>query len=655
MCGFVGFSDPGGPDDDARAVAGRMLAALVHRGPDGTGWCRHAGTTLAHCALTFVDPSGGGQPFLSASGAVALVLNGELYNHAELRRELCASGFVPRTGGDTEVLTELYERHGTAVLERVRGMYAFAAHDARTGTTVLARDPLGKKPLYYARVPGGIAFASELTALLRHPAVSRSPDPRALADYLVLRAFPAPRSAVAGVRKVRPGSVVRYTEGSLTETEYWRPRLGPAPGGRVPGTREAAERFEELLRAAVARRVTSTGRRLGVLLSGGLDSSVIAALAQEMSPGRPVPTFSAGFEDADFDESPHARAVARHLGTEHHVVRVGGAELAGVVEEEYALADEPLADPSLLPTRLVCRAARERVRGVLTGDGADELLLGYRYFQAERTIDTLLRHVSAPRLAAAANLAARTLPVRSGNLPAAQALRGLAKGLGAAPEHRFYLANAPFTPAALGSVLGPAARDRLADHRPFAEIARLLGAQPERLSGLQRAQLAVIAHFLRDVILTKTDRGGMRSALELRSPFLDLDLVEYGNSLPEGLKLRGLTGKYLLRRIAAPWLPRRTVRRTKLGFRAPLARLLREELRPLLLDTLAAPALERGGLFDPVAVRTLTDDHLSGRRDTSRALWALLTYQLWYEGPGRGDRPARTVPLALPEEIRRAP
>ncbi|EFG04765.1 Moenomycin biosynthesis protein MoeF5 (plasmid) [Streptomyces clavuligerus] len=633
MCGFVGFSDPGGPDGPARTTAGRMLAALAHRGPDGTGWCRHAGLTLAHCALTFVDPEGAGQPFRSASGAVSLVLNGELYNHGELRRELAATGFVPRTGSDTEVLTELYERHGTAVLERVRGMYAFAAHDARTGATVLARDPLGKKPLYYARIPGGIAFASELTALLCHPEVSPAPDTDALADYLVLRAFPAPKSACAQVRKVRPGAFVRYADGSLTETEHWRPRVGPAPGARTPRAGEAAERFEELLRAAVARRVTSTGRRLGVLLSGGLDSSVVAALAQELSPGRPVPTFSAGFEDTDFDETPHARAVARHLGTEHHVVRIGGAELAAVVEQEYAHADEPLADPSLLPTRLVCRAARERVRGVLTGDGADELLLGYRYFQAERTIDALLRHIPAPRLAAAATLTARALPVRSGNLPAAQALRRLAQGLGAAPEHRFHLANAPFAPAALATVLGPAARGALDGHRPFAEIARLLTAQPGPLSGLQRAQLAVVAHFLRDVILTKADRGGMRSALELRSPFLDVDLVEYGNSLPEGLKLRGLTGKYLLRRIAAPWLPRRTVRRTKLGFRAPLARLLREELRPLLLDTLAAPALERGGLLDPAAVRALTDDHLSGRRDTSRALWALLTYQLWYEGP----------------------
>ncbi|MET9296215.1 asparagine synthase-related protein [Streptomyces sp. NPDC003077] len=694
MCGFVGFTDTGGGRDAARTTAERMLAAVAHRGPDGSSWGHHRGVTFAHCALTFTDPHRGRQPFTSASGATALVLNGEIYNHAELRRTLRAAGVAPRTDSDTEVLVELYERHGLNVLRQVRGMFAFALHDARTGTTVLARDPMGKKPLYYARVPGGIAFASELTALLRHPGVPRTPDVRALAGYLTLQAFCAPGSAVTGVHKVRPGSHVTFTAGTgaLEETEYWRPALGPAPAplsvsissangpapvsstagpdssangstsasstnGSAPDSsvigptpissangspppppngRDAAARFEELFRAAVARRVTSIDRRLGVLLSGGLDSSAVAAVAQEMSPDRPVPTFSAAFEQRDFDESDHARTVARHLGTEHHVVRIGGRDLAEVVESEYANADEPLADPSLLPTRLVCRAAREHVRGVLTGDGADELLLGYRYFQAERAIEVLLRVLPAPRLEALARALARALPARTGNLPVGAALGLLARGLRAAPEHRFYLSTAPFGHGEPAGVLRPDVRAEVAGHDPFAEISRLLNGQPG-LTGVQRSQLAVVAHFLRDVILTKTDRGGMRSALELRSPFLDLDLVEYGNSLPTSLKLRRLTSKYLLRRVAAGWLPREIVQRTKLGFRAPIGALLRAELRPLLLDTLSAPALDRGGLFDARAVGRLVDDHLSGRRDTSRRLWALLTYQLWFQNLTAGS------------------
>ncbi|MFE7278034.1 asparagine synthase (glutamine-hydrolyzing) [Streptomyces sp. NPDC057623] len=648
----MGFSDLGGGQDMGRATAERMLAAVAHRGPDGSSWRHHHGVTFAHCALTFVDPGRARQPFVSASGAVALVLNGEIYNHAELRRELRATGARLRTESDTEVLLELYERHGMKVLERVRGMYAFVLHDARTQTTVLGRDPMGKKPLYYTRVPDGIAFASELTALLRHPDAPRTPDVGALAGYLTLQAFCAPGSAVEGVYKVRPGSYLEYADGRLREVEFWRPRLGSP--GRAPGVREASARFEELFRAAVARRVSSTERRLGVLLSGGLDSSAVAAVAQQLSPRQPVLTFSAGFEQQDFDESAHAGAVARHLGTEHHVVRISGRDLAEVVESEYAQADEPLADPSLLPTRIVCRSARQHVRGVLTGDGADELLLGYRYFQAERAIEILLRLMPAPRLEALARTLARRLPARSGNLPAAAALGLLARGLRAAPEHRFYLSAAPFGPAELPGLLRPDARAALTGHAPFAEVSRLLDGQPD-LTGVQRSQLAVVAHFLRDVILTKTDRGGMRSALELRSPFLDLDLVEYGNALPTALKLRRFTGKYLLRRIAAGWLPPDIVRRTKLGFRAPLAALLRDELRPLLLDTLSASALDRGGVFDAGAVRKLTDDHLAGRRDTSRKLWALLTYQLWYQSlPTLAASPSPAC-LDLTEEPHRAP
>jgi asparagine synthase (glutamine-hydrolysing) len=644
MCGFVGFSDAGAGREDTGATAEHMLAAVAHRGPDGSHRLHHRGVTLAHCALTFTDPDHGTQPFVSASGATALVFNGEIYNHAELRAELRAAGVALRTGSDTEVLVELYELCGTRMLDRLRGMFAFALHDARTGTTVLARDPMGKKPLYYTRVPDGIAFASELTALLRHPAVPRDPDLGALADYLVFQAFCAPASAVRGVLKVRPGSCVTHERGQVRETEFWRPRLtGGTEGRRGPGPREAERRFEELFRAAVARRVTSTDRRLGVLLSGGLDSSAVAAVAQQLQPGRPVPTFSAGFVDPDFDESGHALAVARHLGTEHHVVRIGGPDLAGVVESELAHADEPLADPSLLPMRLVCRAARTQVRGALTGDGADELLLGYRYFQAERAIELALRVLPAPRLETLVRQLARTLPARSGNLPAAAALGLLAKGLRAAPEHRFYLSTAPFAPGELPRLLTPEAGAELAGHDPFAEVARLLRDQPG-LSQVQLSQLAVTAHFLRDVILTKTDRGGMRSALELRSPFLDLDLVEYVNSLPTELKLRRFTGKFLLRRVAADWLPPAVVRRTKLGFRAPMAALLRGELRPLLLDTLSTAALRRGGLFDAGAVRLLVDDHLGGRRDTSRKLWALLVYQLWAENltarPRSSESPA---------------
>ncbi|MDX3852340.1 asparagine synthase (glutamine-hydrolyzing) [Streptomyces sp. AK02-01A] len=649
MCGFVGFSDPRAAPETSRATAERMLSAIAHRGPDGSGWCHHRGVTFAHCALAFVDPEGGRQPFTSRGGATAVVFNGEIYNHAELRHALLADGAVLRTTSDTEVLVELYEREGVRALDRLRGMYAFALHDARTDTTLLVRDPLGKKPLYYTSTPDGIAFASELAALLRHPDCPRAPDVTATADYLVLQAFPAPGSAVTGVHKVRPGSYLRFRRGRREEVEYWRPELRPAHG-RVPA-REARERFEELFTAAVARRTASTPRRLGVLLSGGLDSSAVAAVAQRLSDG-PVPTFSAGFDNPAFDESGHAEAVARHLGTEHHAIRIGQRDLAEVVTSEYAGADEPLADPSLLPTRLICREARRHVRGVLTGDGADELLLGYRFFQAERAMETLLRVIPADRIQALARLA-RHLPERSGNLPVRAALQQLARGVRAAPEHRFYASTAPFGPGELAGLFSAEARERLTEHEPFREIARLLAGRPA-LTAMERSQLGIMCHFLRDVILTKADRGGMRSALEIRSPFLDLDLVEFCGTLPTDLKLRRFTSKHLLRRVAADWLPRRTVRQTKLGFRTPLAELLRGALRPVLVESLAPSALAAGGMFDPVAVRGLVDAHLTRRKDNSRRLWALLCYQLWYEGQLASARTTHSGPPVLSKEIRHA-
>lgn len=650
MCGFVGFTDPEAGSPSSRAVADRMLSAVVHRGPDGAHWCHHRGVTLAHCGLAFVDPPGGRQPFLSSGGVTAVVFNGELYNHAELRGELLARGAVLRTGSDTEVLVELFEREGVRMLRRIRGMYAFAAHDSRTDTTVLARDPVGKKPLYYTRTRHGVAFASELTALLRHPDSPGEPDVPTVADYLVLGAFPAPRSAVRDVYKVRPGCYVRFRQGVGQEAEHWRPVLRP---GRPVPLREAEERFEALFTAAVSRRVTSTEQELGVLLSGGIDSSAVAAAAQRLAPAA-VPTFSAGFADRSYDESAHAEAVARYLGTEHHTVRIADRDLADLVADEYPTADEPLADPSLLPTRLVCRAAGRRVRGVLTGDGADELLLGYRFFQAERIMEALHATVHGPGVRLLVRCL-NQLPERPGNLPAGTALRRLARGMRAAPEHRFYLSTAPFAPGELPTVLSAEARRQLTGHDPFREIGSLLARQAAELTDLERCQVAIVCHFLRDTILTKTDRGGMRSAVELRSPFLDLDLLEYCNALPRRLKLRRLTGKYLLRRVAARWLPPQTVRRTKLGFRAPVGELLRGPLRPLLRETLTPRDLAAGGILDPVAVRTLVDDHLAGTRDHARRIWALLCFQLWYAelrtGPARGASGAQPI---LPEESRHA-
>ncbi|WP_063763658.1 asparagine synthase (glutamine-hydrolyzing) [Actinoplanes subtropicus] len=619
MCGFAGFSHPGFSGPEGYDLALSMLAAIRHRGPDGVAAGRHGEMMLGHCALPFTDPVNGAQPLVTASGNTAVVLNGEIYNFPELRAELAAGGLAPRTGSDTEVLAELLERDGVRALERIRGMFAFALHDRRDGRTILARDRLGKKPLYYFHDGAGLVFASELSALRRHPRCPSTPDPEAVADYLVLQAFPATRSVLTGVHKVPPGSYLEWAPGMTRTVVHWQPGLPATRDHRPAG--EVERDLETVLRAAVVRRLGGASTP-GVLLSGGLDSSVVAALVKQET-GRAPATFSVGFTDPAFDETDAAAAVARHLGTDHHHRRLSAGDLADGVREWYGRIDEPLADSSLLPTVLACDLAAGSVRCVLTGDGADEVLLGYRYFQAERLLG-LLGSLPRPVIARLA-AALRRLPVRHGNLPATAVARRLGYALGCPPQRRFLLAGAPFQPAELARVLVPPATGR-----PFERVDATLGADPA-LSSLERSQLGIIAHFLTDVILTKVDRASMLTSIEARSPFLDEAIVDFCAGLPAGRKLRGFTGKHPLRRIAARMLPAATAYGVKTGFRAPIGTLLLRELRPLLLETLAPRRLEQHGLFRPEAVQGLVGQHLDGRADHSRKLWALLCFQLWQD------------------------
>ncbi|GLY08391.1 MULTISPECIES: asparagine synthase (glutamine-hydrolyzing) [Actinoplanes] len=637
MCGFAGFSHVGFGVRQGQDLAREMLSALRHRGPDGAAIGRHGAVVLGHCALPFTDPAGGRQPMITISGHTALVFNGEIYNVAELRRELLAAGVALRTGSDTEVLAELLEREGAGALRRIRGMYAFAVHDRRDGRILLARDPLGKKPLYYFPDGAGLVFASELGALRRHPRCPTGLDHQAVADYLVLQAFPAPSTVLAGVRKVPPGTYLEWSAGSARTVVFWKPTL---PAERDRRSAAGAETgLEAVLRAAVARRVENTTSPFGVLLSGGLDSSVVAALAKQVT-GRAPATFSVGFTDPAFDESDAAAAVARHLGTEHHHRRLGPADLVDGLTTWYDRVDEPLADSSLLPTVLACQLAGRQVRGVLTGDGADEVLLGYRYFQAERLLG-LLDSLPGPMAAWPAAALGR-LPVRHGNLPATTVARRLGQALGCPPQRRFLLAGAPFAPSETARILTVPVTGR-----PFARVDAAVAGHPG-LGSLERSQLGIIAHFLSDVILTKVDRASMLVSIEARSPFLDEAVVDFCASLPAGRKMRRFTGKHPLRRIAARMLPAAVAYGPKTGFRAPIGTLLIGELRPLLLETLSRERLDRHGLFRADTVAGLIGEHLSGRSDHARKLWALLCFQIWQDavpGPAAGARPDMRVTI----------
>ncbi len=635
MCGIIGF--PELKNSRALETAEKMLLAVAHRGPEGMSTLQWKGMVLGHCQLSFVDHETGRQPMVSCSRQSAIVFNGEIYNYKKLRRRLTGQGVEFRTGSDTEVVLAVYERYGVDGLKQLNGMFAAAIWDAHANELILARDPFGKKPLYYFEDAHGIVFASELHALLRHPACPREINHGGLADYLMLRVCPAPDSMIEGVRKVPAGGALKFHNRRREVLQRWIPpplappkRQGHQVGGsRATGSAAAlTDRFGKLLRLAVARRLSTTDLEFGVLLSGGIDSSVIAALAVRQSPRR-LKTFSIGFEDDRVhDETPSARAVASHLGTDHVAIQLPTHGLADIVAHVYGQLDEPIADPSFLPTYLVCAEARRHVRGVLTGDGADELLLGYRYFQVEHTLAVLERAAPGVALGVVKSLARATASAEA-HRPARYALGLLARGLEVDSGYRFYAGHAPFTVDELRGLFAADVGRGLANWVPFAHL-RAFFAERDEFGALERAQASVMFHFLRDVILTKVDRASMLHALEVRCPFLDTDLVHFASELPLSLKLRGLTSKYILRELAARYLPRSVVRRTKQGFRSPVGPLLSGELRPLTEDMLAPSELDKHGLFNAAYVQRILKEHVEGQRDRSRQLWTLLCFQLWW-------------------------
>ena len=636
MCGFVGFSLRRTTPQNATEIVKKMLLAVAHRGPEGQFAIVWNGFALGHCKLSFTDHVLGCQPMVSSNRRFAIVFNGEIYNFRAWRRRLAREGRVCETQSDTEVVLAIYERYGLDGLNQLRGMFALAICDAAADEVILARDPFGKKPLYYFVGSEGIVFASELSAVLRHPDSPHSINSSTLADYLMLRACPAPESIINGIRKVPAGGVIRFRNDTraLSHSCLMSPIASGAHLEQRQRPQVSEERvtrqFGELLRRAVVRRLSTTNNEFGVLLSGGIDSAIVAALAVRAT-RRKLKTFSIGFEDDRIhDETRYACAVSNHLGTDHYAIKLPAAGLSDVVSRAYGQLDEPLADPSFLPAYLVCAEARRYVRGVLTGDGADEFLLGYRFFQVERILGFVERFYGTlsdrfPRRFAYLRNVHATDHSRK------DILSILARGLQGDADTRFYLAHAPFAWEELKDALTPDVWNELANHVPFRELRRFLISRNEQ-NRLRRAQLGVIFHFLQDVILTKVDRASMLHALEARCPFLDVDLTDFVETLPLSMKLRWLTSKYILRRLAEGYLPREIVYRTKHGFWTPIRSLLSRELKALAQDTLAVAELEKQRLFDPRFVQLIMKQHFSQERDHSAKIWSLLCFQLWLKG-----------------------
>lgn len=618
MCGICGIAsaDRAAPPDPL--VLDRMSRTLAHRGPDSAGVAIDGAVGLAARRLSIIDLDHGDQPVSNEDGSVHLVLNGEVYNHPQLRRDLAGRGHRFASRSDTEVLVHLYEERGPAFVEDLRGMFAVAVWDAPRQRLLLARDRFGIKPLYYATHQAGLAFGSELKPLLELPGFSREIDLDALHAFLAFNSIPAPMTIFRAARKLPAGHVLTWEPSGMRTERY--ARLRPAPAGELRGqsagalAAELRERLRDSVRAHLISDVP-----VGVLLSGGVDSSALAAIAAQES-GERISTFSIGFEESSFDELSRARLVARRYHTDHHelVLRPDAVELFPRLVQAF---DEPFADSSALPTYLVSQLASGSVKVALSGEGGDELFGGYYTYVADslaprlgpllRPLRPLVERLPSSSAKASFDYRAKRF-VRAAHLP---------------PLERHHAWKEIFSTAARASLLEDErgdAEDPLGVYRQrYAET-----ADAEPLARLQDVDLGI---YLVDDLLVKTDRASMAHSLEARVPFCDPVVAELALSLPSHRKVRGLRKKVLLRRAVSPLLPASIVHGQKRGFSAPIAAWLRGPMEEFARDVLCRETLERQGYLRPAAVSGLIDDHVAGREDLSRQLWGLLAFTLWHE------------------------
>ena len=611
MCGIAGFAGAG-TQADLRAMAD----AIRHRGPDGEGYHvdPNGRVHLAHRRLAIIDIAGGEQPMWNEDASVGVVFNGEIYNHLELRAMLVARGHTFRSDhSDTEVLVHGYEEWGEELPARLNGMFAFAVWDSRRGRLFLARDRFGKKPLYYCSQPGVFAFASELTALQRHPSVPTDIDRRSLQKLLAYGFVPAPRSLYRGIKRLPGGcqlSVDVARPGAATVRRYWPFEIEPPASMPTDPERVWGEELRALLSQAVRRRLMSDVP-LGVFLSGGIDSSAVLAYASASLARGQVHTYSIGFREPSFDESGHARAVAAALGSTHHEEILGIERARELAPEVLGRLDEPFADPSLVPTYLLCRFARRDITVALGGDGGDELFAGYDPFKA-LNVARWYNAIVPAWMKGGIRRMADWLPVSDANMSLDFRIKRGLRGASLAPALWNPAWLGPLEAREVAELLGEpvAAEDLYSEAIEAWESARATHVVDRTLEFYTR-------FYLQDDILAKTDRASMMVSLEVRSPFLDQDVAEFARRIPHDYKFRHGQTKWLLKSALRGVLPDAVIDRRKKGFGIPAAKWLRDWSEA---DFARAGAVVR----NPAWVAGRLAEHKAGSRDHRLALWCLL-------------------------------
>ena len=625
MCGITGWINlTPHLTEHNEAVLHAMCETIVHRGPDSEGIWMDDTVALGMRRLSIIDLATGDQPVFGCDPAVVAMQNGELYNYRELRSGLEKNGHKFVTHTDTEIIPHLYEEHGEAFVEQLNGMFAIALWDSRKKKLILARDRFGEKPLYYGVFDGKLLYASEVKALLAHPGVARELDHDGLREYLSFDYVPAPRSIYKGISKLPAGHILVVENGEVRTRRYWN--LSWNKNGNKPSVSHAAKELRELLSDAVRMRLVSDVP-LGILLSGGVDSSAIAALAVEHAADK-VKTFSIGFEEDSFDESKYARQVAHHLGTEHYEATLSVETAADLISEIGGWLDEPLSDGSLIPTFMLSRFVRHHVTVALGGDGGDELFAGYPTYYGHRVAQQYSRVPAFVRNGLIAP-AVNRLPVSTRNLSFEYRAKRFVRASEWDIVRRHHSWFGSFSLDEQEQLLTTDLRSETSGD--IYTDARQMLTLCDATDDVERMQFLDINFYMAEDILTKVDRAAMAVSLETRAPFLDPSVAQFAASLPVNYRLRGSQGKYILKKALEPLLPANILHRKKKGFGIPIADWLKGRLNPLMHDLLAEERLRKQGLFEPKFVSTLIREHETGVASHHKQLWTLLVFQLWYD------------------------
>ena len=643
MCGICGIAAPERLEsevDEGHLV--RMRDRLVHRGPDDAGVFVAGRVGLGHRRLSIVDLAGGHQPISNEDGTVTLVFNGEIYNHRDLRAGLVERGHVYRTSSDSETIVHLYEERGADVVDELRGMFAFAIWDEPRGRLLLARDRLGIKPLYYTLDRDGVlCFASEIKALVAAGAVAPEVNWEALPDYAANRATSDDGTLFAGVRRLPPGHVLVWEDGRVTVRRYWTLSFAKA---EETSDGETVERFLELFRESVKLRLMADVP-LGMFLSGGIDSSAIAAVMRELVDG-PFHTFSVAFAEREANELDYARLVARAFGTDHHEVVVTPDAFFEALPSLVYHEDEPIAHPSSVPLYFVSRLAAERVKVVLTGEGSDELLAGYAKYRKTVLNLALGRRYHGAMPAAARRAVASAVGAAARRSAFGRKLERTFLALEPDVESIYFDNFSVFSRAAQRRLFTPGARERIGDGSPFRTTIEQMEAS-DAADPVDRLLAADMGTYLHELLM-KQDQMSMAASIESRVPFLDHKLVEFAASLPVRAKLRGSTTKWVLREAMRGRLPEAILSRPKMGFPVPIGAWLRGRFRHLVDDYVLGPRARARGIFDSEFVREIVARHDAGENHAER-LWMLVNFEIWqrrfFDGEeagrdGRGTSPA---------------